>query len=401
MKRNYLLFVPLLLLLAVLAAHAQPTGIAGVDQAASTSPLIYDTFDYANGTLINGNNLPSGNSVWVSNNNAVVQNGAMRNVGNTYPGFACTNTIGGTPQPCTYIWGVFQYDLANPGFCSVVLIPDQDGTMQKFLHLEVCADRWVFGVSDGPTYPFNTLLAQDAYQLLTAGVPHRVAMDIDAVGCTVRLYLPDGTTHNVTHPSICDVDPKFVHYQLGIISPGNTAWRAVGVGGPQKADMFAAAGGAASQTDLNKLQQITNKIGGQKNGLTLGSPTLFASFQNNGSQTVNRLLIHAITTDNSTVLPSAALEVDDWELTIQSTGCCSFVSNTKQLNGTNVPGLGVCISTSLISSITGTPGNPYTVYLYAQPNTYGGCANNGYVSSARVNYTVEADGDPYGQLQAQ
>lgn len=408
-----------LFLIAVFAffpSVALAQGTPGIDcfQQRASALNHCNTFDLPNNTGIAGQATGDGKSVWAdSSTNAVVIDGVLTNapntsvggvLGNSYPGFANTPSVGGAPQSITQQWGTFKYFVDSP-LCALTLIPAQTSAMSKFLHLEVCQDHWTFGVADSPTYPFNTVLGAAPYPALTPGVEYRSIVGIDSVNCKAYLTLADESTKTITHPSICDVDPKYAIFQIGgYAGVGKAGWTAVGTG-PIKSSTFVAAGGGAALGAVNEIRRASQKVSGQVAGV-LGTPKLIATYTNTGAQMVNRIRVNTVMTDYSAYLPSYAVEVDDREIVTYSNGASTFVGSIKSLNNTTLTPASICLMSTLTASMSGSPGYPHTLSIYVQPNTTGGCANNWAVTQppaagARINYTVEVDGDPNGTLTAQ
>ena len=393
MKKLFLL-LPLLL---AASAHAQPNGITGLEQRASAPIINYDTFDYPNGTLIDGQTTADGNSVWSEGaHTAVVQNGELTNTGNSYSSFGYTTTPGGTPQPVPSFGGTFKYKI-NPGNgVSTVLIADKDGLLQKFIHLELGVYTWTLTVADAPTYPFATYISSDAYlRPLTVGVQYGASMDIDPVGCKVTINLPDGQSKTFTHPAVCDINPKFPRYQLGAsTTPGTAVWTSVWAG-PSKAKTFAALGQAADQLDLSNLLSTFNVVQNRKT-VPVSGTFLIATFTPGSPQFDNTLTIKMRAGLNSAVLNGVASDNQDVRIHTVSQACCVTLGSTNVLNSNPQQGAGMGISlTGLVNAVI-TSG---VVSIFYTP-TVGG-PNAGYANGVRLNYTVEAEGDPGGRLVAQ
>lgn len=408
--------VALFFLLLAPAAFAQQA-LTGFAQAPSASPEIYHVFDQPDGTNLNGLTLESGNTTFAvapglgvasvidhEFTNGPVGCSPAPACSNAYVDFANTPTVGGTPVPITDAGGTIRMMTATSG-CPIALIADNAtgaGSFINFLHLNVCQDQAVLTYCvTGSCPPGFTVLYVWPYPSLTAGALYRLSWHIDNTAHTVSLTLPDGrVTPPLGFPSI--IMPVYNRIQLGGFSaPGAAHWASVW-SGASKAEALAAAGGAAPVLDVTNIRRLHNEIGAQKTGLTLGSPTLFATFTTPGPQYDDRLIVSTETVVESAGLPGVAVDIEDWEVPVFSAACCNILGPyTTPTHSNPQNGSGVCFASSLSASISGTPGNPYTVALYLTPNVYGGCPNNGAITSARLNYDVQAKGDPGGVLTKQ
>lgn len=381
--------------LALAPAGAQTNGIAGFQQRASVPIIIYDTFDHPDGTLIDGQPTADGHSVWdEGQHHAVTQNGELTNTGNSYSGFPYTATPGGTPQPIPTFGGTFRYNI-DPGVApATVLIADKDGTMSHFLHLELALYSWTLSVADSPSYPFPTVISSDTYaRPLAVGQLYRASMDVDPVGCKMTIHLPDGAVKTFTHPAVCSVNPKWARYQLGAFTPAGTAvWTSVWAG-QSKAETFAAAGGAASAADLSSLLSTFNVISNRK---LVGPSGTFpiAAFTPGSAQFDNTLTVRMRTGVDSWLLPGVAMDDRDVRVHVVSTGCCSALGSIDVLNANPQSGSGINLSGSVSASISGG-----VVTLYYSPSCTG--PNSAYCYNVRLNYSVQAEGDPGGRLVPQ
>lgn len=396
MKRIFAFLAPFLFAAAA-AAVAQPAGIAGLQQRASAPILIYDTFDRPNSTLIDGQATADGHSTWDEPlHGAVTQNGELTHTGNSYSGFAYTATPGGTMQLVPSMGGTFKYNIDPGAGVSTVLFADKDGTMTKFLHLELGLYTWTFSVADSPSYPFETYISSDTYlRPLTVGVIYGASMDFDTVNCKVTLHLPDGQTKTFTHPAVCDVSPKFPRFQLGAsTTPGTATWTSVWAG-PSKAKTFAALGQAADQLDVSNLLSIFNVVQNRKLVATAGTFPL-ATFTPGSAQFTNTLTIKMRASLNSAVLNGVASDNQDVRIHTVSQACCTTMGGTVSLYSSQQQGAGMGISLTGTINATLTGG---IVTIWYTPSIGG--PNAGYANGVRLNYSVQAEGDPGGRLVAQ
>lgn len=389
------ILAPLFFILAAVSAQAQPNGIAGLEQRASAPIIIYDTMDRANGTLIDGQTTADGHSTWDEPlHGAVVQNGELTHTGNSYSGFAYSATPGGTAQLVPSMGGTFRYNIDPGAGVSTVLFADKDGLMQKFLHLELGLYTWTFSVADSPSYPFETVISSDTYlRPLTVGVIYGASMDFDTVNCKVTLHLPDGQTKVFTHPAVCDVSPRFPRYQLGAsTTPGTAVWTSVWAG-PSKAKTFAALGQAADQLDVSNLLSIFNIVENRKSVATSGSFAL-ATFTPGSPQFDNTLTVRMRAGLGSSVLPGVASDNQDVRFHVVSQACCSVLGSRDILYSSpqQGPGMGISLTGSLTASLSGG-----VVTIWYAPSVSG--PNAGYANGVRLNYTVQAEGDPGGRLK--
>jgi len=378
------------------AAHAQP----------SAPPAIYDTFNHPDGTLIGGVVAMSGNTVWEDNlngwsGNGVIKKGVLNNTGNTYSSFPNTATPGGSLIPIKSFGGTFKILAANAGMPMALIADLANGTggLSNMIHINLGQTR-ADATFSATGYSAFTPLAGQSYAPLIVGASYSVSMDFDSVANKVTIHWPDGTTSTVAIPaSISSL--YYARYQLGGYStPGVAVWT-YAWSGQNTAERFVASGGAAPMVDVTKLNQMNNQISGAKSNLPLGSPTLFATFLMPGAQSGDRLMVSTQTLVESGALPGVAMDIEDVEIPIFSAACCNQMGSVKVINSNPQNTSGVCFSAPITASISGTPGSAYTVSLYSTPSVYGGCPNNGYITGARLNYTVKAQGDSGGVLSAQ
>ncbi len=387
MKRLFLALSALLALCALTSASAQPAGIAGCQQPASVL-YICDTFDYPDGTLIDGQTTPDGHSTWTEGlHAAVVQKGVLTNTGNSYGGFYYSATPGGTPQPLKSFGGVFRYN-SYTGAVSTVLIASQGSALTKMLHLELGLRGWTLSVADSPSYPFPYYISSDFYKHpLTIGVLYRASMDIDAVNCKMTIHLPDGDTKAFTHPSVCDVAPTFTHYQLGAATPAGTASWAMVWAGPSKAEAFAAAGGATNSLDFAKMFSTSNVEINEKAGSTTGTVDLMA-FTTPSLQSGNLLNV-TIVAKVEGGSPGVADAIRVYHIPIRSDGAVSQKGAVTQENYDTG-----CCGVTLDITPTFAFNSPGVLTISATP-TVGGAAG-GSISNIRYSIKCEALGDHGG-----
>lgn len=397
------------LLFAPSVPHAQTVDVGCVNQATSSDPVHCDTFNIPDGTALNGKTTDDGAAQWVANG-AVVINGEYTNAAggwpyaNPYANFQNTSALGGLAQPLTHMEGTFRYHTDSIG-CAVAIIATTSAAafMSKMLHVVVCNNRAEVAVA-APGYVFPTLLGVINYTKLTKDALYGVSMDFDVPNNKWTVSVA-GKTKTFTHPAVGLVAPDTAVYQVGAGNPSGTAgWVSVATGSRSKANAFVASGDAAPIQVVDSILERFNKVTVQKTGAALGYDQLIGKFVTSGAQAVNTVRVRTVAT-NGTMSASqssgTAVNVDEWEMTLNSDGAHNLVANVKPINHTDVQSQGVCLATALHYSISGNVGEPHTLLLYANTNITGGCANNSKVTSARINSAVEVEGDPYGTLTAQ
>jgi hypothetical protein len=415
--RNFMKFFFSLLILLFLVVMALPSfaqdAYKGIAQRPSASPLIYGIFDLPDGTTITGTTLESGNSAWSNIGAGTFQaiNGEGTNglagctpapsCSNTYNEFPNTATLGGTPVPITSQGGSFRIEPAGAGAMPLTLIADMCGSgmggctpFTNFLHLNFGQGGWAltYCVTGSCPAGFN-VLGSGTYLPLTIGAAYQVSWDIDEVNHQVTIHLPDGTNGG-PYSFPASLAPIIDRFQIGGFSnPLSARWLNVW-SGQSKAEAMAAAGRAAPMIDVTTLRAQNNQNGSQKSGLTLGTAKLFATVTMASAQFGDRVEVNAQTVVESSALPGVALDIEDVEVPVFSTGCCNQMGPVKVKNSDPQNSSGVCFTSPISASLAGTPGYGYTVSLYATPNVYGGCPNNSYITGARLNWTVKVQGDP-------
>lgn len=359
-------------------------------QVASSSPLICDDFDAPDGTLLNLRVAPSGNSKWSSapTTMAVIVGKEVNNIGNSYNDLPNTLTTGGVPYPINYFGAAFRFLVANAGEPTTLIADNVSGagSFVNFVHFN-------FGRTHGElTYGTSfTLLAQFFYAPLSVGSVYSVAMEFDQIGHRMKMHLPDGTVSGwMSIPST--TIPTIMRIQLGAFSPpGSATWTGIW-GGQSKAETYAAAGKAAPMADVSYLKGLHNRKVGQVYA-NPSSAALLGTYTTPNSQSGDRLTVKITSSDDSAALPSVSLDIKDYEIPVYSNASVSVLGAPLLIRQNPQYTLGVCFGDTVTASLSGQ-----VVSIYDTPAMLG-CANDGYVSRIRINYSIEADGDPNGMLQ--
>ena len=264
------------------SGYPTPTGLVTLTSSipnSGSAPLIYDTFQYPNDTLINGKTAQSGNSVWTAGGHGVgevEENHLMNSAPSDEPGtlyaeLANTSTAGGMPSPVTTLGGTIRMcpslsGTYNPGYTSVGLIATRDGTFQNSLEIGFGPTSWwvlknVNGVA-------TTLLTGTENLPVDCKTDYTVQLLLNPTAGTFQVIPPSGVPSAViTDPDITAIDALY-----GVWEPEDNApykyrgqWGSVWMGGGYTSSAATLSAGTAT---------ITIPAG----SLALGSDTLTASF---------------------------------------------------------------------------------------------------------------------------
>ena len=262
--------------------NPSPTGLVTLKSSnpdPGGAPLVYDTFQYPDGTLINGVTAQSGNSVWMTQSsgigalagNHLVNIAPSGELGDMYAILANTSTIGGTPSQVTTLGGTIRMcpsssGTYDPSYTSVGLIASDQTSLANHLELGFGPTSWwVLKVVNGTvSYPISgpENIAVDCK------TDYTVEMIIDPVAGTLQVIPPNGVPSAV----IADPDMTTIGARYGIWEPENNApnkyigeWGSVWMGGGYTSPSAKLNAGTAT---------ITIPAG----SLALGSGTLTASY---------------------------------------------------------------------------------------------------------------------------
>lgn len=403
-------FVALIFACLLTGPAIAQTGIAGIQQRASASPIIYETFDRADGTTFptapGTTAAASGNTtLYDLAGGSVVENGMLSYTGNSYFSFHNSSTIGGTDTPLTNFGGSFrQLGNTGTGQCLTLIADTSDSSsLATMFHLNFGSAYWAltYRISGGA---FVTM-ASGVYAVpLTPVGDYAVSMWFNYSTNTISFMLPDGTVHSVTNSVVGgSITPTIARYQLGAeCGLGADVWTSIW-SGQNKSFLFAANGNAAplAETQLLKLM-LDGKPGQISVSCPTGSTcptTPFATFITPGAQNISRLTIRTVATDISSSEPGVAEDIEDWELPVFSTICCNSIGSMVNTHS-NIyydPTRGIYVGGSVTASISGSSGSPYTVTLFYTPIIEG--PNQANATGVRMNYRITAEGDNGGIVQ--
>jgi len=265
----------------VIGGNGAPVPTGTVTVISGQPPhAIYGTFQYPDGTLINGLPVQSGNAVWKTTGDGIgvvkglhlVNVAPIGEAGTLYALLANTSTENGAPQPITTIGGTLRlcpsatgtYDLS---YSSVGMIASHD---QMFI-----ANFFVIGI--GPTDWWFTKTVNGVQTLLATGpeslqvdctTEYTVQMIINQAAGTIQAIPPNGTpTPVITDPDVTNVDALYGAWEPENDAPNHYIgeWGSVWLGGAYVSESAPLSGGSAS---------ITIPGG----SLVLGAVTLTASY---------------------------------------------------------------------------------------------------------------------------
>ncbi len=236
-----------------------PTGSVTV-MSNNPPQVVYDTFQYPDGTLINGLTAQSGNSAWTNLGNGIgeVEGFHLLNAapsgeaGNLYATLANTSTLNGSPQPITTIGGTIRMcppasGTYNPANTSEAIVASHDLTLGTILAFEFGPSGWwlykqVNGVA-------TTLLTGSENVPDDCATEYTVQMIINQAAGTVQVIPPDG----IPAPVVTDSDVTTIDAQYGVWNATNNApnnyigeWGSVWLGGGYVSESTLLSGGSAS-----------------------------------------------------------------------------------------------------------------------------------------------------------
>jgi hypothetical protein len=181
--------------------------VSGPSQA---GPNIYDTFNYANGTQINGLTMPSGNAQWsvtgmggvrcATVQNTLLVNNCALGSNNYYVSFLNAPSVGGTAQFDTSIATTFQIcqpsGTYDPTITSASLIAqNSDLHLSGALHLILSPTGWALQTLVNGTF---TVVAERNYAggrlVADCSTKYPLSMFLDAAAQSVVIQFPDGST---------------------------------------------------------------------------------------------------------------------------------------------------------------------------------------------------------------
>jgi len=299
------------------SGSATPTGFVTLMSSnpnPGSAPRIYDTFQYANGTLIDGKTAQSGNSVWTIGSDGIgeiedthlINNAPSGEAGVMYASLANTSVVGGTPSPITTLGGTIRMcpsasGTYDPTYTSVGLIASQLTNFANLLEIGFGPTSWwVDKVVSGK----GTFLLSGTENLpVDCTTNYTVEMIINQAAGTLQVIPPNGVPSAV----ITDPDITTINAQYGTWEPENNTpykyigeWGSVWMGGGYISPVATLSAGTAT---------ISIPAG----SLALGSGTLTATYTPdassaatyNGSAGTSSNVTVALVTPSVTVTPSS------------------------------------------------------------------------------------------------
>ena len=256
------------------AGNPAPTGLVTL-MSNNPAPMIYDTFQYPDGTLLNGKTAQSGNSVWSVGGNGVIEGNHLINnappdqLGTMTAMLPNTTSVGGTPQPVTTVGGTIRMcpsasGTYDPSYTSVGMIAFHD--YSNVIEIGIGPTSWwltkeVNGVG-------TTLLEGTENLAVDCTSEYTVQMMINQAAGTLQVIPPSG----IPSPVITDPDITQINALYGDWEPENNApykyvgeWGSVWLGGGYVSASTPLIGGSAT---------ITVPAG----SLALGTDTLTATY---------------------------------------------------------------------------------------------------------------------------
>ena len=256
------------------AGNPAPTGLVTL-MSNNPAPMIYDTFQYPDGTLLNGKTAQSGNSVWSVGGNGVIEGNHLINnappdqLGTMTAMLPNTTSVGGTPQPVTTVGGTIRMcpsasGTYDPSYTSVGMIAFHD--YSNVIEIGIGPTSWwltkeVNGVG-------TTLLEGTENLAVDCTSEYTVQMMINQAAGTLQVIPPSG----IPSPVITDPDITQIDALYGDWEPENNApykyvgeWGSVWLGGGYVSASTPLIGGSAT---------ITVPAG----SLALGTDTLTATY---------------------------------------------------------------------------------------------------------------------------
>ena len=246
---------------------------------AGGGPLIYDTFQYPNDTLIKGKVTQSGNTVWINGSDGIGEvedNHLLNNAPSGLPGvlyaeLANTSTVSGTPSPVTTLGGTIRMcpslsGTYDPSYTSVGLIAMRDGTFSNLLEIGFGPTSWwVLKIVNGVA---NFTLFGTENLPVDCKTDYTVQMILNPTAGTYQVIPPNGVPSAV----ITDPDITAINAINGAWEPENNApykyigeWGSIWMGGGYTSPAATLSGGTAT---------IRIPAG----SLSVGSDTLTATF---------------------------------------------------------------------------------------------------------------------------
>lgn len=245
--------------------------VLNTQQATLKTPVIYDHFLYADGTVLSTQTAESGNSQWSVNGagTPTIVGGYLTNSygvgGNVYVFLPNTATDGGSTSALTSIGGTFKFCPAlSPSTydptTKPITIAGGDLALANAIHLNFGPTSWdllkkVSGVLTDLASGFYTQIPADC------ATEHQVSMLIDVPNGKVTITTPDGVVQpTITDSGITTVNPQNGWLQIGVPGAGAAEgyWGSFWMGGPTQSSKFSAAGKAAPMGDVTRLQGAQN-----------------------------------------------------------------------------------------------------------------------------------------------
>ena len=204
------------------AGNPAPTGLVTL-MSNNPAPMVYDTFQYPDGTLLNGKTAQSGNSVWsvggigVIKGNHLINNAPPARLGTMTALLPNTTSAGGTPQPITTVGGTIRMcpsesGTYDPSYVSVGMGATHDLSFNNVIGIEFAPKSWwVIKILNGvASFPLTGTenLAVDCTSEYT------VQVMINQAAGTLQVIPPSGIPSPViTDPDITQIDGLYGEWE--------------------------------------------------------------------------------------------------------------------------------------------------------------------------------------------
>ncbi len=256
------------------AGNPAPTGLVTL-MSNNPAPMVYDTFQYPDGTLLNGKTAQSGNSVWnvgglgVIEGNHLINNAPPDQLGVMNALLPNTTSVGGTLQPVTTVGGTIRMcpsasGTYSPSYTSVGMLAFHDST--DVIEIGIGPTSWWLRKT---VHSVNTTLLEGAENLaVDCTSEYTVQMMINQAAGTVQVIPPSGIPSRViTDPDITQIDALYGDWEPENNTPYKYIgeWGSVWLGGGYVSASTPLIGGSAT---------ITIPAG----SLALGNDTLTATY---------------------------------------------------------------------------------------------------------------------------
>ncbi|HUB52772.1 MAG TPA: hypothetical protein VL986_11515 [Terracidiphilus sp.] len=190
-------------------------------------PVIYDTFQYPNGTSLTDQVAQSGNAqwTWTGGGSPTVEemhlNPIPNIVNNYYASLPNTTAVGAPPSPVTAVGATFElcqlpgstsYDASH---VSMAMLAQHDTGVNDFIHLNFAPTVWALSkrVEGGE---FTEIVTGALNLTVDCQTTYSIQMLVDQSAGTVQVIPPSGVPSAVvTDPDFTTVDPEYGTWEAG------------------------------------------------------------------------------------------------------------------------------------------------------------------------------------------